>query len=114
MDKRHKRGRKRRLQRRRERWRSTQKSIPEHLPTEENVRYKDFERTLSEFLIAQTEYTEQLAKTRAPVIATALIMAIQVTTFGIARLDSTPLEQLEIWPKSGGSRVSGYTWGQQA
>ena len=29
-------------------------------------------------------------------------------------LPATLAQHLEIWPESGGSRVSGYTWSQQA
>ncbi len=32
----------------------------------------------------------------------------------VAGVLSTLPDVLEIWPESGGSRVSGYTWGQQA
>ena len=98
MDKRRKKGRRKRLKRQRERRKlsrqNKQRSVNESGANEEKEIHRDFARTRDELLIAQREYTERLAKARDPVTAAALVIAIQVTTYGIAKLDSTPLDRL--------------------
>ena len=98
LDSRRNKSRKRRLQKQRERRKlsrqNKERSVTENAENEESEIHRDFERTRDELLIAQREYTERLAKARDPVTAAALVMAIQVTAYGIAKLDSTPLEKL--------------------
>ena len=60
----------------------------------ESERLRDLERTRNELLIAERDYTEQLTKAKNLLVRAVLVVMIQMTHWGIARLDSTPPEQL--------------------